>query len=530
MLRRSKSSTVQNSPSRRWVWRSALALGAFALACFVVAVRASGFFESDVPPKTRAFITEEARALDGISDGRLVEEPCAPALSQFVATTFQDRTLRCGRVAARQLSPRLHPVSLFVQMVGCSAGRARGPRIGCRLPPLVVFAGGPGDAHSLDLQERVSDWIARVGERALIFIDARGAGRSLPVLSCPSAISRNKDLQNCFERWNQELDLEEYDTAHHVRDAVQVLDALGVSEVAVYGVSYGTHLATEFVRADPQRVGLLILDSPIPRSTDVLAAIGRNARAALDELLTDCHRQPDCPRGASTKELEKLVVRLDSSRQDPSARSGLSGTQLAAGIVDFMSAPSVLPYIPLIVSRALQGDFRLFHALDDGGHGGLSFPWGMHLSVQCAERYPLTSAESMTRLDATVGQGFLEAWSGKHYLEYCSIWKVSPRPVVGLGSKLLVRTLVASGTYDPVTPYSYAENVAADFTHAELIRIPGVGHGALLTACGGKVMRRFLDSAGAVPELPACDPPRFATSTPTARQVSRMRHDIYHRL
>jgi proline iminopeptidase len=115
-------------------------------------------------------------------------------------------------------------------------------------PPLVALAGGPGMSH-----HGFHPYLRPLTDRAtVIYVDLRGRGES------------------------DEAD--GYRVADDVRDLQSLRRSLGLSPMALLGVSYGAHLAVAYTLEHPAAVHKLILVSPI---------VGRSAwEAHLQTLLS----------------------------------------------------------------------------------------------------------------------------------------------------------------------------------------------------------------------------------------------------
>ncbi len=100
--------------------------------------------------------------------------------------------------------------------------------------PLLVLHGGPGFAHGL-----LETLKALSNERPVIFYDQLGAGKS----------DRPKDPS----LWQIE---------RFVRELAQVRQSLGLDRVVLYGHSWGTMLAVDYMLTAPRGVEALILSSP----------------------------------------------------------------------------------------------------------------------------------------------------------------------------------------------------------------------------------------------------------------------------
>jgi proline iminopeptidase len=102
--------------------------------------------------------------------------------------------------------------------------------------PAVVLHGGPGSGCSPGMRQLFDPDVYRV-----VLFDQRGAGRSLPHASEPSA------------------DLSVNTTAHLVADIEWLREHLGVERWLVHGMSWGSSLGLAYAEAHPQRVSEVVL-------------------------------------------------------------------------------------------------------------------------------------------------------------------------------------------------------------------------------------------------------------------------------
>ncbi|NIW23324.1 MAG: alpha/beta fold hydrolase, partial [Gammaproteobacteria bacterium] len=137
--------------------------------------------------------------------------------------------------------------------------------------PLVILAGGPGQAAT-DLYPRVRVAFEPIRrDRDIVLIDQRGTGNSAP-LTCPQISAATVELADpealpalmsaCLAELNGDPRL--YTTSVAVRDLERVREALGVEQWNLYGISYGTRVAQHYLRRYPERTRALILDGVVP--------------------------------------------------------------------------------------------------------------------------------------------------------------------------------------------------------------------------------------------------------------------------
>src|SRR6185369_15626741 len=139
-----------------------------------------------------------------------------------------------------------------------------------RRDPLFILAGGPGQAASF-LGPFAAALTGVRKDRDIVLVDQRGTGRSSP-LKC-AAFNPDHSLEAAIEfdplpkatACAQELaangvDAAQYTTAAWVADLDAVRAALGYDRINLWGGSYGTRAAQEYLRRYPQRVRSVVLD------------------------------------------------------------------------------------------------------------------------------------------------------------------------------------------------------------------------------------------------------------------------------
>ncbi len=157
--------------------------------------------------------------------------------------------------------------------------------------PLLVLHGGPGAPSAY-----LSPLGALADERPVIFYDQLGCGRS--------------DKPDDPGLWRIERFVEELQ---------QLRDALGLSQVHLFGHSWGTMLATDYMLTDPRGVVSLILASPalsVPRWIDdanrLRATLSSNTQKVLRR-----HEKAGTTNSSEYEEASMVYYRRYLSRLDP---------------------------------------------------------------------------------------------------------------------------------------------------------------------------------------------------------------------
>jgi pimeloyl-ACP methyl ester carboxylesterase len=407
-----------------------------------------------------------------------------------------------------------------------------------RMPdPVVFLQGGPGGGIVQDLGPAITKKSAPVmlGNHDLILIDQRGTGLSRPLLTCPEVdkalanalqhgasvaaqnAAQTKAFATCRGRLTAKgIDVTQYTTAQNAADIADLRTALGLPTMDIYGVSYGTRLALELMRTYPTGIRSVALDSIVPPQfniyTDAVAAEGHVFKA----LFAGCSRQASCARKyphlkqtfvALLKRLNKhpgtFKARIYGSKQTYTVK--LSGEGLAEFIRSAMYVTPLIRYLPRIITEINKGTYKsislFFDIVAREGSSGIAL--GMYESTTCAEDAPYTDPNALTAagksLPKPIRTRTLREQAGQ--INACQAWNV---PV---GSPTLrqpvtsdIPTLLLEGEYDPITPPSNAQTVAATLTHAFSFLFPGTGHGVRYTsACVDSIVNTFFDDPSRAP-------------------------------
>ena len=99
-------------------------------------------------------------------------------------------------------------------------------------------------------------------------------------------------LKKCLE----ELDADPrfYTTSIAMQDLDQVRSGLGYEQINLYGVSYGTRAALDYLRQFPDQTRSVILDGLAPPNWTLGPSTAGDAQRALDILFQRCTEQPEC--------------------------------------------------------------------------------------------------------------------------------------------------------------------------------------------------------------------------------------------
>ena len=380
--------------------------------------------------------------------------------------------------------------------------------------PLFFIAGGPGEASTQAYVQEAAAFERIRASHAIVLVDQRGTGDSNP-LDCPSgpdtpAIPSPAEIQQQTETCLKQLpgDPRFYTTTVAVRDLDAVRTALGYAEINLYGISYGTRVALEYLREFPQHVRSVILDGVVPPDWNVGETAPQTAQQALDKIFQRCADERGCQR--AFPDLPATFARLEHKlKQSPisvNLRDSLNAAPLtqtlswetAAGAVQLLSYVSdTAALLPLLIHQAgVAHDYAPLLANAQYLSGQLSgaVALGMHAAVLCTEDLPFYPAGNTAQKAAAAT--YLGAAPLTLLSESCAHW---PRGVMEPDFKKPVVSdkpvLLLSGADDPITPPANAAHVARTLANSLALVIPGQGHGNAWRGCVPQLMADFVQQA-----------------------------------
>ncbi len=382
--------------------------------------------------------------------------------------------------------------------------------------PLLILAGGPGQAAS-----ELATFAARLNEvrrtRDIVLVDQRGTGRSSP-LACEAyseaglkASMLETDPTPRAKACAAELakagvDASRYTTAAFVADLEAVRSALGVPRWNLWGGSYGTRVALEYLRRHPERVRTAVLDSVVPPGMIVSLDVWTSRERALDALFARCRVTPGCAAATPdpSEALDAIARTLGTGGgevafADPATGETRRMPASVDGVVGLLQpllyGPDVSALIPSLLARARSGDLAPLVASATAFTGDLARQMNLplHYSVTCAEDVPRADAEARERALA----GRRSARLARLALGICDVWPRGSAPADATAPVTsAVPVLIFSGGLDPVTPPSNGEAVASTLANHRHVVAPGYGHIVSPHACAPRLVAAFVDDAG----------------------------------
>jgi pimeloyl-ACP methyl ester carboxylesterase len=390
--------------------------------------------------------------------------------------------------------------------------------------PVLALSGGPGQAGVALLQD-FADSLRPAGRRATVVLDQRGTGFS-GVLRCKALeksdlLKATDEAATCAKQLGARRDY--YFSDDTVADMEALRAALGVKKWSVYGVSYGTRVATLYAQRHPDRIDRLVLDSvvepggPDPLYGPTFAAIPRVLRGVCAaKLCSSVTKDVVADTGRLIKRLAKgplkgYVVGVNGKRHSRTFGRNRLFAALLTGDFD----ESLRAELPTAVRSALRGDaaplLRLGHRagqIEGGGDDPHFLSATLYATTVCTEQafpwdfnadYVTRLAQAKAAVDA-IPDASLFPFDRKTALDsdeiyLCAKWPKVQRalpPVPGPMPNL--PTLLIEGQNDLRTPIEGANILAAVIPGASLVTVPGVGHsvvGSDLSGCSDRAIKAF---------------------------------------
>jgi len=416
-----------------------------------------------------------------------------------------EREIRCGSVSMPEDpdQPDANRIDVKFAVVPAVARNASPD-------PVFVFAGGPGQAASQVIGMVMPILAELNARRDIVFVDQRGTGRSNR-LDCPdtdTSLAARLDpaqqldaLKRCLGGF--ESDLRQYATWIAVRDIDAIRQRLGADRINLWGASYGTRAALEYLRQFPQHVRTAVLDGAAPPDMVLPLAFAVDADTALAALSAACTADARC-----SARYPDFDARIDALAQhartgfDISVPDPLTGApqtlrvdlQLLASLLRVpLYLPSLGSALPYALAAAGAGNYGPLVALSAAVSGRLQehLALGMHFAVICAEDMPLLARSGAAGADTRFGRTFAELYS-----KACA--NVATRPVPAefyQVARTEVPVLILSGGLDPATPPRHGAAVAERLGNARHVVSPYLGHGISAQACAPRLIAQFVRSA-----------------------------------
>jgi len=389
-------------------------------------------------------------------------------------------------------------------------------RVGEGGTPVFYLSGGPGVAGSyyvnLLLRHPLRD------DRPIIILEQRGVGQSGEL--CPSvrrnyyrrvAARQDNDLRrrqfiglmlNCFDDVRDDgRDLDAYTTIENAADLADLRRAVGLEQIDIWAVSYGTVLAQVYLRLEPEHAGAIVFDAAVPIDYALETNLAQNFRNILAERWEDCVVEGGCEVGAPDFEA-RLETVIDDYNRRPLRLLGFSpepsivvnyvyvtGVDAAGIVFSLLYEQPNTDAINRVLSLLERGSGSFLRAhYQRLANPGFSF--GMHYAVNCRG---VTASEDQLAELQLADPILFDAMQTGLQSELCINSDLTMPPEGANDPVQFERNvLIMAGEHDPITPLSVGESLRAGFPRAAFLEIRSGGHGPSRSLpCAQQIIRGY---------------------------------------
>ena len=402
--------------------------------------------------------------------------------------------VRCGTVSVleRREDPGSRRLELNVMVLQATEGAP--------LADPITFLAGGGVLPATRLAPFLSRALGELRRnRDVLMVDQRGTWNS-NALTCsldlpqpaadaePDTALIRQRVERCLAEITTHADPRAYSTTRAMHDLEYVRALLGYGQLNIWGLSYGTKAAREYLRLYPDKVRSLVLSGVVPRAHAWWGQIAVRTDQMLGALQSLCQADARCASSFPdlSGSLRTRAVRLEQepARIDDSTR--VTAADVRRVVQNRMGEGWSAATIPLLVRDALEGDLTPFIP---PRLGAPPIPPGVFYGITCSEEFRRFEGE---RTRETAAGTFLGAKGVLQHLAICAAWptwQIEP----GLWEEVAsdVPTLVLSGALDHITPSDYAEPVVAKLSRSRHLILPLRGHNDF-DPCVGGILQRFV--------------------------------------
>lgn len=365
-------------------------------------------------------------------------------------------------------------------------------------PPIVYLAGGPGGSGVGTARGRrwpVFDEVRRHAD--VLLLDQRGTGLSGRVDECPyrhefkpgqsadpqGYLSQlNAVASRCVELWRSRgIDLDAYNTIDSAHDIESLRIALGVDQISLWGMSYGTHLAMATLRLHGEHVDRAVLMGV--EGPDDTLKLPLSADTLLEQLAGRLQRDDGATKLTPDliATLQRVLSRLEQSPVEARVRRPFDSRVLTIGKFDAQLAIAAAlgrvqtaRLLPLAISEADRGNYDVLaefvHAVRQelGSFNAMPLAMDIASGASAARRARIAQGERDSILGPALNFPFPGISADLGIRELNAEFRAPLESAVA--------TLFISGSLDGRTPPVNAESAATGFVNGRQLAIEGAGH------------------------------------------------------
>ena len=393
------------------------------------------------------------------------------------------------------------------------------PAIAKSAGTLFINPGGPGESGRN--YAAWSGWSV-LPEFDIVGWDPRGTGASTPI-DCgdTEAIDRLLELNaipdkpeataTLLDSWKQfglsclqhsGALLAHISTQDTVDDLEILRSLIGDDHLNYLGYSYGTLIGALYAETYPDKVGRMVLDSPVNLTDDDSISQEVGFSQAFDSYLNWCANNTECELGNDSATVQsRIIALLDQLGSTPIPTENRLLTQHLAtfGIMGYLYFDeSAWPHLTNAIVEAEAGTGTNLLVSSDQVWGrdslGEYHTFAPFQAISCLDNYDggLAGAEA-DWVQEKVRSGVLGLYLGINVA--CVQWPVPPLDLPTITAKGAAPIVVVGATGDSATPYTYAPWMADQLESGVLVTYDGAGHGTSFSqrsSCVDEAVKKYL--------------------------------------
>lgn len=372
--------------------------------------------------------------------------------------------------------------------------------------PIIYLAGGPGGSGIEAVRGKRFELFMKLRQVAdVIALDQRGTGQSNTLPKCPYYVrfetskpihkeeyvsETSENIIECLRFWEQQqIDIYAYNTTESAKDIEDLRKAIGADKISLWGISYGSHLAFEYIRnyeSNIHKVVLASLEGPgetIKLPNDTESFLDHLCQLAATNYGYE-PKYPDLKNVIKTVHLqfdEESVITSFTNRKGEVDTVGISNYELKAVVANFyLKNPEQSKKLPALYYKLLHGDYTEIAPKVKmmkryaGGIKPMSFAMDMSSGISDDRNELVKKQLQTTTLGGAINQLYFEWMNTLPF-------KFLPDSFRTLSDNE-VEALLLSGSMDGRTYANSAKNIAKHFKNGKHIIVENAGHDLFMSS------------------------------------------------
>jgi len=372
--------------------------------------------------------------------------------------------------------------------------------------PIVYLAGGPGGSGIATARgERFSLFMKLREVADVIAFDQRGTGNSNVLPDCPyrlgfavdKALDRTEYaeqsaglVERCIAYYDSTgYDLTHYNTSESARDLNELRKVLGEDAISLWGISYGSHLAFEYIRQFEERthrVVLAALEGP-DETIKLPSGTQRFVRELAERAKTNYGNAPVYPNLLDHMQTVHARLAKNPVKATYTTRSGEEET-VAISLFDlqlvvasnYLRDPEDSAELPALYAQLVKGDFSdiaptvaIFKRYVYGSFRPMAVAMDLQSGISDERSELLDTQRDTTFLGSTINFMLHEWMQRVDFRQLPPDFRTLPQNEVD--------ALLLSGMLDGRTYYWAGRETASAFTKGHHVLVDNAGHNLFMT-------------------------------------------------